>query len=95
MRMRVHPLFSGFAGMPLDQLGQALGFDLLTEVRPGPLPSHLAFVDEVRLGQFGDLADYYFAGGWESGSQHCLLFAKPTTCSAERIWNAALSPSQD
>lgn len=88
--MSVHPLFEGFAGAPLGALGRALGFDLLAEVRPGPLPKYLAFVDEVRMGQFGDLAGYRSAGGWCLDGRHVLLFARPTTYTAERLWFAAL-----
>lgn len=90
--MAVHPLFSGFAGYPLDLLGQALGFELRTEARPGALPAYLSFADEVRMGQFGDLAEYRFAGGWEAGGQHVLLFAKPINGTAERMYEAALRP---
>lgn len=90
MSMKVHPLFAGFAGAPLSQLGQALGFELLAELRPGDLPRHLSFVDEVRMGEFGDLAGYRFAGGWSVAGQHALLFAKPVSATANRMWHAAL-----
>ena len=89
MSMAVHPLFAGFAGAPISRLGKALGFDLLAEARPGPLPAALTFNDTARLKPDGDLAGYLHAGGWEVGQQHCLLFAKPMTYTAERLWQAA------
>lgn len=89
--MTVHPLFAGFAGAPLSRVGQALGFILHAEARPGPLPAGLSFDDCARLGPDGDLAGYLHAGGWESGGQHCLLFAKPLTYTAERLWQAVQS----
>lgn len=85
----VHPLFAGFAGAPLDQLGMALGFELLAEARPGQLPAELSFCDHARLSMSGDLAGYRFAGGWQAGSQHCLLFARPTNHRADQLWHAA------
>lgn len=92
--MTVHPLFAGFAGVPLGVLGRALGFELLAEPRPGPLPSVLSFADGDRLGEAGDLAGYRFAGGWEVGAQHCLLFVRPMTYTAERLWQAALRSAE-
>ncbi|MDN4515431.1 hypothetical protein QYE47_23195 [Pseudomonas sp. 2,4-D] len=88
--MAVHPLFSGFSGAPIGRLGRALGFELLAEARPGRLPHRLSFVDTDRMREGGDLAGYRFAGGWEAGNLHCLLFAKPVTYTAERLWSAAL-----
>lgn len=88
--MSIHPLFSGFAGAPMERVGRALGFELHAEARPGELPIALSFADHERLGAAGDLAGYRFAGGWEVNGQHCLLFAKPTTYTAERLWAAAL-----
>ncbi|MEE1883364.1 hypothetical protein V0R55_24680 [Pseudomonas soli] len=92
--MTVHPLFAGFSGVPLGFLGRALGFELLAESRSGPLPPALSFADGARLDEGGDLAGYRFAGGWEVGAQHCLLFARPTTYSAGRLWDAALRSAQ-
>lgn len=88
--MRVHPLFAGFQGCPVHRVGAALGFDLHAEARPGALPKALSFADHDRMGASGDLVGYRFAGGWEAAGQHCLLFAKPTTYTAERLWAAAL-----
>lgn len=88
--MRVHPLFAGFAGASIDRVGRALGFELLAEVRPGALPSSLPLIERGRLSARGDLAGYRFAGGWAADGQHCLLFAKPVTETAERFWSAGL-----
>jgi len=91
--MSVHPLFAGFVGVPIDRVGKALGFQLHAEARPGALPPALPFADSDRLAADGDLAGYRFAGGWAADGQHCLLFAKPTTYTAERLWAAALARS--
>lgn len=91
--MKVHPLFAGFAGASVERVGASLGFILHAEARPGALPPSLSFNDTDRLGSSGDLAGYRFAGGWEVQGQHCLLFAKPTTYTAERLWSAALDRS--
>lgn len=93
MSMTVHPLFAGFAGVPLSQIGAALGFILHAETRPGPLPAALSRADCARLEPSGDLIGFRHAGGWSTGSQHCLLFAKPTTYTAGRLWSAALAPA--
>lgn len=88
--MRVHPLFAGFVGSSIDRVGRALGFELLAEARSGELPATLSYADTDRLAEGGDLAGYRFAGGWAAGGMHCLLFAKPITYTAERLWSAAL-----
>lgn len=88
--MAVHPLFAGFAGASIDRLGRALGFDLRAEARPGGLPGALSFADTERMNEGGDLVGYRFAGGWEVGGLHCLLFAKPVTYTAERLWSASV-----
>lgn len=88
--MSVHPLFSGFAGVSLCQLGAALGFVLHAEVFPGSLPPVLPVDFNRRLKDPFDLGGYWFAGGWDASGVHCLLFAKPLSVTAQRCWQAAL-----
>ena len=42
------------------------------------------------MGQGGDLVGFQFAGGWSAPGAHCLMFAKPLTEVAAKLWQAGL-----
>ena len=87
----MHPLFAGFKDVSPYALGAALGFAVHVEVSRGSVPSELPPEAVERLQAGGDLAGFYWAGGWEApGVAHCLMFVKPLTALASVCWLAGL-----
>lgn len=84
----MHPLFAGFDGFSLYAVGQALGFAVHAESALGPLPAELPTHQSSRQLPGGDLAGFYYAGGWEAPGAHCMLFVKPVTALALACWAA-------
>ena len=88
--MNFHPLFSGFHGASPYAVGDALGFAIHVEAELGKLPASLNPEQRARMDRGGDLAGYQFAGGWNAPGAHCLMFAKPLTVVAAKLWQAGL-----
>lgn len=88
--MTIHPLFAGFKGEDLYAVAAALGFVAHVDTCLGPLPAVLPTAHAARLLLGGDLAGFYFAGGWGAPGVHCLFFVKPLTALASTCWLAGL-----
>lgn len=85
----MHPLFAGFKDVSPYALGAALGFAVHVDSVRGPLPVELSPEHAARLQAGGELAGFYWAGGWEApGVVHCLMFVKPLTALASVCWLA-------
>lgn len=88
--MNFHPLFAGFRGEDPYAVGAALGFAIHVETARGVLPAALNPEQRSRLDHGGDLVGFRFAGGWGAPGVYCLMFAKPLTTVAAKMWQAGL-----
>lgn len=88
--MNFHPLFAGFHGVDPYAVGAALGFAIHIEATLGVLPASLNPVQRSRMDRGGDLVGFQYAGGWQAPGAHCLMFAKPLTPMAAKLWQAGL-----
>ena len=88
--MKFHPLFAGFHGVDPYAVGAALGFAIHVEAALGVLPAALNPVQRSRMDHGGDLVGFQYAGGWQAPGAHCLMFAKPLTPVAAKLWQAGL-----
>lgn len=88
--MSFHPLFAGFHGVDPYAVGAALGFAIHVEASRGVLPATLNPAQRSRMDHGGDLVGFQYAGGWQAPGAHCLMFAKPLTPVAAKLWQAGL-----
>ncbi len=88
--MNFHSLFAGFHGADPYVVGAALGFSIHIETSLGALPVSLSPAQRSRMDHGGDLVGFQYAGGWQAPGAHCLMFAKPLTPVAARLWQAGL-----
>jgi hypothetical protein len=88
--MNFHPLFEGFHGVDPYAVGAALGFAIHVEASRGLLPATLNPAQRSRMDHGGDLVGFQYAGGWQAPGAHCLMFAKPLTPVAAKLWQAGL-----